>query len=156
MKILLKRLAYQFNIPFNDTDTESELRRKLRAENNYYWYLNHLKHNREKHEHKHKKERKRSRRTTTRRRKYKTMGLKEVDYEPDDTEDDVFQKATHNNYIRSLLSAQEGEKLSDADIAEMGKEQRSPEQEKFSTNGAYNAFRDIPETGEIPKQQLDN
>jgi hypothetical protein len=28
----LKRLLYQFNVPFNDSDTESELRRKLKAE----------------------------------------------------------------------------------------------------------------------------
>jgi len=166
----LKRLLYQFNVPFNDSDTEIELRRKLKTEKRKKLKIEPflpseqllLGYQPAKSDYLKRKENEALEREQDA-ESIRKWGLKEVDYADDDDDDTIFRKVKHNNNIRSLSRVQEGEKVTDADIAAIltatGKREQAQaparRQEKFKTNDAYNAFETIPETGVLSKQQLD-
>jgi len=118
----LKRLAYQFNVPFNDSDTESELRRKLKGEKPSLLLVSEqfeteAREQRELKQARVKRERERAEKAAKDEENIRRFGLKEVEYSKDDDDDTVYAKAMHNTHMRSLVRVAKGENLTKEDIA---------------------------------------
>jgi len=121
----LKRLAYQFNVPFNDSDTVSELRRKLKGEKQlllpFYTQETPLPEQREREQARVKREREReeaqAEKAAENAENIRRFGLKEVDISPDDDDDTVLAKSRHNNNMRTLARVAKGENLTQEDIS---------------------------------------
>jgi len=121
----LKRLLYQFSVPFNDSDSRAQLIKKLRA-----FKKKEGEEEKQREREREEAEAERAARAREREREeaeaeraardeenIRRFGLKEVEYSPDDDDDTVFAKSTHNNHMRALARVAKGENITQEDIS---------------------------------------